>query len=140
MRIRIINGPNLNKLGTREPQIYGNLSYEELKKNLEAYGIEHKVQIEVLQSNHEGQLIDWLQQTDAFDKLIINPAAYSHTSVAVLDALYNLKCPKIEVHISNVHSRESFRSKLITTKGVDGVIAGLGTDGYFTAVDYLIKK
>lgn len=139
MRIRLINGPNLNLLGRRERHIYGVKSYDDLMKMVTDYALKLAVEVACLQSNHEGDLIDWVQQDDQYDALIINPAGYSHTSVALLDALLIVQKPKIEVHISNVHQREAFRRNLITAQGVDHVIAGHGLAGYTMAMDRVVN-
>lgn len=127
MKIVIINGPNLNLLGTREPEIYGSQSFIEYLSVLEkAFP---SVEIEYFQSNHEGELIDKLQAAKA-DGIVMNPAGLSHTSVALADAISAISIPVIEVHISNVHARESFRQKLITATSCKAVISGMGLDGY----------
>lgn len=139
MRIRLINGPNLNLLGRRESHIYGVKSYDDLLQMVTDYALKLAVKIDCFQSNHEGDLIDWVQQDNQYDALIINPAGYSHTSVALLDALLIVKKPKIEVHISNVYEREAFRRNLITAQGVDQVIAGHGLVGYTMAIDRVVN-
>ncbi len=131
MKILIVNGPNLNLLGTREPEIYGNLSMDdvlrELKDEFEEYEFSY------FQSNHEGAIIDHLQQ-DYYDVLIINPGAFTHYSYAIADCLKNIKKIKIEVHISNIYQREEFRQKSVTAVYTDAVISGFGTRGYKLAV------
>lgn len=131
MKILIVNGPNLNLLGTREPEIYGSVSMENVLDNLKNEFKNHEIQY--YQSNHEGEIIDRLQQND-FEALIINPGAFTHYSYAIADALKNIKTPKIEVHISNIYQREAFRQKSVTAAYTDSVLSGLGTDGYRLAI------
>lgn len=137
MKILIVNGPNLNLLGTREPEIYGNVSMEQflelLKKNYP------HIYIDFFQSNIEGEIMDRLQQND-FEQLIINPGAYSHYSYAIADCLKNIYLPKIEVHISNIYQREEFRQKSVTAEQCDAVLSGFGLEGYDLAIHYLNKK
>lgn len=132
----IINGPNLNKLGKREPEIYGKLTLEDIQKLTEKKLNSYPVELDWFQSNIEGEIVDKIQQfseTNA-DALIINPAAYSHTSVAILDALKLVKCPIIEVHLSNTHHREDFRSLKLTAKASTIIMEGLGEISYYLAV------
>lgn len=139
MRIAIINGPNLNLQGTREPEIYGTETFEQLIQSWknEFPGIE----MIYFQSNVEGELINYIQQCgQSCDGLVINPAGYSHTSVALADALKTLKIPAIEVHISNIYNREPYRHVSLTGAACKGVISGLGTRGYAVAIAYLISN
>ena len=145
MKILIINGPNLGLLGLREPDIYGSTTLADVEKRLLAVAAEFPdCELEFLQSNHEGVIVDRLNAilADApVDGIIINPAAYTHTSVAIADALRACsKVPAVEVHISNISSRESFRHESLTAPACIGMIAGLGTDGYEWALHALIKK
>lgn len=138
MKIHIINGPNLNLLGKREPNIYGNLSFEEyvssLKKEFPL------IQLSYFQSNIEGEIVDEIQKVGFdYSGIIINPAAYSHTSIAIADALVAIDCPVVEVHISNIYSREDFRNHSFVSSKVKGVITGLGLEGYRLALDWLIN-
>ena len=137
MKIIIINGPNLNLLGTREPEIYGK---ENMDMCLEQLQTRYpQVEIEYFQSNHEGMLIDKMQEVGfSYDGIILNAGAYTHTSVALLDCIRSLKTPVIEVHISNVHAREEFRNNSIISAGCKGVIAGFGLDSYRLAVEALL--
>ena len=138
MNITIINGPNLNLLGTREPSVYGNESFESFFKELQARF--DQVHLDYFQSNVEGELVSAIQDADAkADAIIMNPAAYSHTSIAIADAIGAIKTPVVEVHISNVHARESYRQALITGSKSVGVISGLGLEGYALAIEYAIK-
>lgn len=136
MRIQIINGPNLNLLGKREPGIYGNRGFETYLEELKARypGIE----IDYYQSNHEGGLIDKIHEVGfTYDGIVLNAGAYTHTSVALLDALKAVQTPAIEVHISNVHHREEFRHKSLISVGCKGVICGFGLDSYRLAIEAL---
>ncbi len=140
IKIMIINGPNLNRLGSREPEIYGSITYDtlfsELKNRAEALAIK----LEIRQSNHEGDLIDWIHEAgDTFDGILINPAAYTHTSIALLDAMKCTCIPVIEVHLSNIHSRESFRAHSVTAAGAVGIIAGFGTMSYYLALEAMLR-
>jgi 3-dehydroquinate dehydratase-2 len=133
--IHILNGPNLNMLGLRQPEIYGRQTLDDVADDLSTLAEELGLSIRFLQSNHEGQLVDWVQEArNAAAGIIINPAAYTHTSVAILDALYAFEGPVIEVHISNVHKREAFRHHSFVSLRADGVIAGCGTEGYGLAL------
>ncbi|MFC6267039.1 type II 3-dehydroquinate dehydratase [Frigoriflavimonas asaccharolytica] len=136
MKILIVNGPNLNLLGTREPEIYGNTSMEECLEDLK---IKYPTaEIDFFQSNIEGEIIDRLQKID-YENLIINPGAYSHYSFAIADCLKNIKLPKVEVHISNIYQREEFRQKSVTAASCDAVLSGFGLKGYSLAINYLLK-
>lgn len=131
MKILILNGPNLNMLGTREPEIYGNVSMESFLQRLQHEFAEHEIIYS--QSNIEGELIDRLQRAD-YEALIINPGAFTHYSYAIADALRNVAVPKMEVHISNLYAREEFRQKSVTAANVGGVITGFGLNGYRLAI------
>ncbi len=137
MKIQIINGPNLNLLGTREPGIYGSTTFEDCLEKLRR---QHpRVEIDYFQSNIEGELIDKLQQTGfSCDGIVLNAGAYTHTSIALLDCIRSLKSPVIEVHISNVHSREEFRHRSMIAPACMGVICGFGMDSYRLAVEAIM--
>ncbi|MBQ7761729.1 MAG: type II 3-dehydroquinate dehydratase [Clostridia bacterium] len=139
MKFLIINGPNLNMLGIREPGIYGNGTYEELKMRITDHSVTVGVEVEIFQSNHEGVLVDKLQEAyfKKIDGIVINPAAYTHTSVALLDALKSIAIPTVEVHISKVEEREDFRQISYVRQAVIKTITGKGFDGYLEAIDYL---
>lgn len=131
----ILNGPNLNLLGKRQPEIYGKDTLEDVARDCTAVGVEFGLAIVLKQSNHEGQIIDWIHEArEAAAGIIINPAALTHTSVAVLDALNAFDGPVIEVHISQIHKREAFRHHSYVSLRADGVIAGFGTEGYALAM------
>ncbi|SEM56864.1 3-dehydroquinate dehydratase [Chryseobacterium taichungense] len=131
MKVLIVNGPNLNLLGTREPEIYGNVSMEDYLDNLKSEFPSHEIQY--YQSNIEGEIINRLQKDD-FDALVINPGAFTHYSYAISDCLKNIDKPKVEVHISNIYKREEFRQKSVTAANTDAVLSGFGMDGYKLAV------
>ncbi|WP_375258718.1 type II 3-dehydroquinate dehydratase [Citreimonas sp.] len=132
--IFVLNGPNLNLLGKRQPEIYGAETLEDVERRCRAV-LPEGVDLRLLQSNHEGQLIDWIHEArEAAAGIVINPGAFTHTSIAILDALNAYDGPVIEVHISNVHKRESFRHHSYVSLRADGVIAGLGIEGYEAAV------
>ncbi len=131
MKILIVNGPNLNLLGTREPEIYGTVSMADFLENLKEKFPEDEILF--FQSNVEGEIINRLQEDD-YEALIINPAAYTHYSYAIADCLRNIQKPKTEVHISNIYAREEFRQKSVTAAHCNGVISGFGLDGYRLAV------
>ncbi|MBN2260862.1 MAG: type II 3-dehydroquinate dehydratase [Clostridiales bacterium] len=138
MNILVINGPNINMLGKREKALYGSMTYENLKNNLDDFSTKYNVEIEFFQSSIEGEIVDKIHEFEKFDGIIINPAAYSHYSIAILDALKIPDIPIIEVHISNVHSREDYRKELLTAQAAVGVIAGLGFKGYELAIEYIV--
>lgn len=142
MKILVMNGPNLNFLGIREKGIYGTESYEDLVARLKAKAEQEQFELELYQGNGEGELIDRLQKAyfEQVDGIVINPGAYAHYSIALRDALAVMEMPVIEVHISNVHKREEFRHTSVITPVCTGEILGLGTDGYFLAVDAILAR
>ena len=141
MKLLVINGPNLNMLGIREPDIYGKQNYETLVKMIEKKAEELGVGVSVYQSNHEGCIVDEIQKAYGnFDGIVINPAAYTHTSVAIPDALKAVGIPTVEVHISDINSREEFRRHSYTSCACVLTIAGKGFDGYVQALDAIINK
>lgn len=138
MKVLIINGPNLNLLGTREPEIYGDVSLLDVAERCRATGAGLGMEIEFHQSNFEGQIVEWIQEAiGTADAIVINAAAYTHTSVAIHDALKSYDGYKIELHISHPHLRESFRHTSYVSPVVDAVVAGLGVDGYTHVVEML---
>ena len=141
MKLLIINGPNINMLGIREPDIYGSQSYEALVKYVKQICNEHGAECELFQSNHEGAIVDRIQQAyfEKADGIVINPAAYTHTSVAILDALKAVSIPAVEVHLSRVSEREGFRQVSYAGMACEKTYAGYGFEGYKKAIEYLLK-
>ena len=141
MKILVINGPNLNMLGIREPALYGNRSYDALLSLIGDHCKKRGVEVEFFQSNHEGVLVDRIQEAYGnVDGIVMNPAAYTHTSVALLDALKAVAIPTVEVHISDVSAREDFRQISYVRQACVATIAGRGFDGYLDAIDLLIAQ
>ncbi len=141
MRILIINGPNLNMLGIREPDIYGKKTYADLCEIIEKYADEKNVEVKIFQSNHEGDIVDEIQNAyGKFDGIVINPAAYTHTSVAILDALKSVAITAVEVHISDVSAREKFRQISYAGMACEKSFIGFGFDGYLKGIDYILGK
>ncbi|EJF79727.1 type II 3-dehydroquinate dehydratase [Bartonella doshiae] len=139
--ITVLNGPNLNFLGRRESEIYGTKTLEEIEQCCREKAIKLGVKVQFHQSNCEGQLIEWIQEAIGVSSgLIINPAAYSHTSVALLDALKMFSGLKVEVHLSHIYQREAFRHHSYTSAGVDAIISGCGSEGYLLALEYIAKQ
>ena len=137
-KVMIINGPNLNLLGMREPKIYGNETLDEINESLAKAAIDLDMELTFNQSNSEGEIIDLLHKAGrTYDAIIINPGGYSHTSVAILDALKSISIPAVEVHLSNLYRREEFRQKSITAQGAWGIISGFGKIGYHLALKAL---
>ena len=141
MKITVINGANINMLGIREPDIYGSENYNTLVKTVEDYCRENDIDIDIYQSNHEGDLVDEIQRAyGKIDGIVINPGAYTHTSIAILDALKAVSIPAVEVHISKVEEREDFRRISYVRLTCEKTITGHGTDGYTEAIDYLLTR
>ena len=141
MKLLVINGPNINMLGIREPHLYGTQNYEALQTMIKEYAANNGIEVELYQSNHEGCLVDKIQEAyGCVDGIVINPAAYTHTSVALLDALKAVGIPTVEVHISDVSKREDFRQVSFVRAYCEKTIAGRGFDGYIEAMQYLIEK
>lgn len=141
MKILVLNGPNINMLGIREPGIYGKQTFADLLNLLNKTAVETGIEIDQYQSNHEGDLVDNIQAAYGnYDGIVINPAAYTHTSVAILDALKSVSIPAVEVHISDVDSREAFRQISYAGMYCEKTIKGQGLDGYHQAILYLIEK
>lgn len=141
MKILVLNGPNLNMLGIREPEVYGKQTYQDLCELINNYCNEKNIEITIYQSNHEGDLVDQIQKAyyDKVDGIVINPAAYTHTSIALLDALKSVSIPCVEVHISDVSKREDFRQVSYIRSACIKSIIGKGFNGYLLAIDELIN-
>ena len=139
--VYVLNGPNLNLLGTREPHIYGHATLADVEKLCQAAAQRHGLALVFRQSNHEGQIIDWIQEARAEKAagLLLNPAGFTTTSIAILDALLTMEAPVIEVHISNIHVREEFRHNSYVSKAARAVICGFGVEGYALAIDGLAR-
>ena len=136
IKILVINGPNLNMLGIREPDIYGRKTYKDLVAFIQEAAKELNIEVDVRQSNHEGVIIDWIQEAlGKFDGIVINPAAYTHTSIGIMDALKAVALPAVEVHISDISTREEFRHISYASKACIATIAGHGFDGYRMALE-----
>lgn len=141
MKITVINGPNINMLGIREVNIYGTENYKSLCEKIETYCKENDIKVDIFQSNHEGDLVDKIQSCyEKSDGIVINPGAYTHTSIAILDAVKSINLPCIEVHISDVSSREDFRQISYIRSACLKTISGHGTDGYIEAIEYLKEQ
>jgi 3-dehydroquinate dehydratase II len=137
--VYILNGPNLNLLGSREPEIYGKTTLAEIEQSCRDFGANQGLAIEFLQSNHEGQLIDWIQDAGKKSQgILINPGAYTHTSIAIRDALGAVQVPVIEIHLSNIHRREPFRHRSYVSQVATGVICGFGPPGYLLGLQALV--
>ena len=141
MTIQVLNGANLGRLGTREPEVYGTTTYAQLVELLETAARELGVEVQVRQTDDEGQLLRWVHEaTDAGNPVVINPGGWTHTSVVLHDALAAVNEPVVEVHISNIHRREEFRRHSYVSRAADGVIAGLGVHGYVLALQWLVLR
>ncbi len=142
MKILVINGPNLNFLGIREPSVYGKMDYSYLVNMIKEKAVKENFEVECFQSNHEGAIIDRLQESyfDGCDGIVINPGAFTHYSYAIRDALASIVVPKVEIHISDISSREAFRQVSVTKEVCDLQICGHGLNGYLEAIDFLLKK
>ena len=141
MELLVLHGPNLNLLGKREPEIYGSESIDDIQKLIEQYAKSKNTEIIFKQTNHEGELIEMIHDArKKSDGLIINPAGYTHTSVAIYDALLSLNIPIIEVHISNIYKREKFRHSSYVSMAANSVISGFGIDGYIFALESMLKN
>lgn len=138
--ILILNGPNLNRLGLREPDIYGTITLADLESSWVEWGKDNKVNVSCFQSNHEGHLIDEIHQaSDRYDGIVINPGAFTHYSYALRDAIASIELPVIEVHLSNIHKREAFRHQSVIVPVCMGQISGLGAQGYLLALEALVQ-
>lgn len=140
-KVLILNGPNLNMLGSRQPDVYGRETLADIEKSCRRHGKDRGLNVDCRQSNSEGELVGWIQDArNAHDGIVINPGAYSHTSIAIMDAILAVGLPLIEVHLSNIHRRESFRHHSYVSKAADAVICGLGPQGYLVALDAMARR
>ena len=141
MKILFLNGPNLNLLGQRQPEVYGHTTLADIEAAVRARAVEHGVEIDFRQSNLEGELVTWIQEAqDDFDAIVLNAAGYTHTSVAIRDAIAAGQKPVIEIHISNIHAREDFRHKSLISGIAAAVVAGMNHHGYMSALRYLSEE
>ncbi|MDY6934267.1 MAG: type II 3-dehydroquinate dehydratase [Spirochaetota bacterium] len=143
MRLLVIHGPNLNMLGSRETDIYGDCTLNEINKMIEDFGRDNRIGIETFQSNSEGEILNYIQRNIDSDGIVINPAAYTHTSVAIRDVIKAVKIPTIEVHLSNIHAREEFRKRSLIAPVCIGQISGFGYNSYLlgiSAMMYYVKR
>ncbi len=140
-KILVIHGPNLNLLGQREKDIYGKTTLAEINAQLEKFASQHRVELKIIQSNHEGEIVDIIGQAkkDAMDAILINPAAYTHTSIAIRDAILAVSLPTVEVHLSNIYAREDFRHTSLIAPVSFGQISGFGTESYVLGLQALIN-
>ncbi|HCL00505.1 MAG TPA: type II 3-dehydroquinate dehydratase [Candidatus Marinimicrobia bacterium] len=138
--ILIIHGPNLNLLGKRKPGVYGTLTLDEINRKIREYADSKGISVDIRQSNHEGDIIDAIQQSGGMTGIILNPGGFTHTSVAIRDAVEAVAVPVIEVHLSNIYSREPFRQKSLIAPLCRGQISGLGWQGYILALEYFLKN
>ena len=139
MKVLFINGPNLNMLGTREEDVYGSLTLDQINEKILSKANELKIDTDFFQSNVEGNLVSKIQESSDFDYIVINPAAFTHTSIAIRDALLSIEAKFIEVHLSNIYSREDFRHNSYVSSIAIGVISGFGFHGYLMALDYILS-
>lgn len=140
MQVLVLHGPNLNMLGTREQSLYGTTSLKSINNAISTLAEEEGIQVEIRQSNAEGDLVTWIQEArQHFDAIVINPAAYTHTSVAIRDAIAGAAIPTVEVHLTNIHAREAFRRRSLTAGVVLGQIAGFGSHSYLLAIQAVIQ-
>ncbi len=138
MKVLVINGPNINMLGIREPEVYGKETYDDLVKLIDEFCLKKGIEVEFFQSNHEGAIVDVIQQAyNKIDGIVINPAAYTHTSIAIADAVKAVAIPTVEVHISDVSKREDYRKISYVKENCIAAFAGFGFDGYIKAIEYI---
>jgi 3-dehydroquinate dehydratase-2 len=140
IKILLVNGPNLNTLGSREPEVYGRETLSQIEAKAKAFAKTLKLDLTCVQSNHEGEIVELIQKAKPYSALIINPGAYTHTSIAIMDALLLHSFPIIEVHLSNIFKREEFRHESYVSKVATGVICGLGSHGYLLALSALAER
>ncbi len=139
-KILVIHGPNLNLLGKRKPEVYGNMNLKNINKEIEKFAKNNQLDIEIIQSNEEGEIVDAIQKAQNHLGIVINPGGYTHTSVAIRDAIEAVETPTVEVHLSNIYAREDFRHISMSAPVCKGQISGLGWFGYILALEYLLRK
>jgi len=139
-KILVIHGPNLNLLGKRKPEIYGNMDLEKINEEIKKFAENSSIDIEIIQSNEEGEIVDAVQKAEGYSAIVINPGGYTHTSVAIRDAIEAVETPTVEVHLSNIYAREDFRHTSMIAPVCEGQISGLGWFGYILALEYLMSK
>jgi 3-dehydroquinate dehydratase II len=136
----VIHGPNLNLLGKRKPEVYGNMNLEKINEEIKNFAENKKIDVKIIQSNEEGEIVDAIQKAENYLSIVINPGGYTHTSVAIRDAIEAVEIPTVEVHLSNIYAREDFRHRSMSAPVCVGQISGLGWYGYILALEYLIRK
>ncbi len=136
----VIHGPNLNLLGKRKPEVYGNMNLEKINEEIKKFAEKNNINVEIIQSNEEGEIVDAIQKAQNYAAIVINPGGYTHTSVAIRDAIEAVETPTVEVHLSNIYAREDFRHISMSAPVCEGQISGLGWFGYILALEYLIKE
>jgi 3-dehydroquinate dehydratase-2 len=136
----VIHGPNLNLLGKRKVEVYGNMDLEKINEEIKKFAENNQIEIEIIQSNEEGEIVDAIQKAQNYAAIVINPGGYTHTSVAIRDAIEAVQIPTVEVHLSNIYAREDFRHISMSAPVCEGQISGLGWYGYILALEYLMRK
>jgi len=136
----VIHGPNLNLLGKRKVEVYGNMNLEKINEEIKKFAEKNNINVEIVQSNEEGEIVDAIQKAQNYSAIVINPGGYTHTSVAIRDAIEAVETPTVEVHLSNIYAREDFRHISMSAPVCEGQISGLGWYGYILALEYLIRK
>jgi len=139
-KILVIHGPNLNLLGKRKPEVYGNMNLEKINEEIKKFAGKSGIEVEIMQSNEEGEIVDAIQKAEEYSAIVINPGGYTHTSVAIRDAIEAVETRTVEVHLSNIYAREDFRHTSMSAPVCVGQISGLGWYGYILALEYLTKK
>ena len=138
-KILVIHGPNLNLLGKRKPEVYGNMDLEKINEEIKKFAKNNDINVEIIQSNEEGEIVDAIQKAENYSAIVINPGGYTHTSVVIRDAIEAVETPTVEVHLSNIYAREDFRHTSMSAPVCKGQISGLGWFGYILALEYLTK-
>lgn len=139
-KVLVIHGPNLNLLGKRKPEVYGKMDLEKINEKIKTFAKSNNIKVEIIQSNEEGEIVDAIHKAESYTAIVINPGGYTHTSVAIRDAIEAVETPTIETHLSNIYAREDFRHTSMIAPVCVGQISGLGWYGYILALEYLIRK